>query len=154
MTEEAVTTKIISWLEARGWTILAYDFPQSGTGKTFRPNAVTPGCKTSGNFIPDIVAYRGGVVIIMENKPRLDSSDFHKLDNINKGQTHSMAITEFLDDYKYEHIAYGIGIPKTAAKRRIQELLPLVDFVLQIAEEKVEIISSTELGFFSGDLGE
>ena len=32
MREEKVTKNILDWLEENGWTIICYDFPQSGTG--------------------------------------------------------------------------------------------------------------------------
>ena len=38
MNEEEVTKSILSKLRSDSWTIISFDFPQSGTGKTLHPN--------------------------------------------------------------------------------------------------------------------
>lgn len=37
-TEEQITKAILVWLEGNGWSILCYDFPQSGTAISLHPN--------------------------------------------------------------------------------------------------------------------
>lgn len=38
MTEEQVTKAILQYLQNKGWHIVCFDFPQSGTGRVLHPN--------------------------------------------------------------------------------------------------------------------
>jgi hypothetical protein len=52
-----VTKTILSYLSSKGWNIVAYDFPQSGTGIMLHPDR-NYSEKNKGGIIPDIVAVK------------------------------------------------------------------------------------------------
>lgn len=111
MKEEKVTIHILTWLQLKGWAIVSYDFPQSGTGTLLHPNTESKKEKNKGGFIPDIVAVKGQTACFFENKDRYYKKDFDKLYEIKMNNSHSCAIDMLLDNSSIENIAYGIGIP-------------------------------------------
>ena len=66
MTEEELTISLLEFLQVKGWDIICYDFPQSGTGRMIHPDDTNS--KTEGGIIPDIVALKDGICIFFENK--------------------------------------------------------------------------------------
>ncbi len=128
LTEEDVTKQIIKWLLDRGWAIVTYDFPQSGTGRQLHPNNTTS--KTEGIIIPDIVAHKRDVVLYFENKDRFVLSDFVKLRSVKNTDEYSNDWAKLLKGYKYRVIYYGIGIPFTANNlKKAEEYCEYVDYV-------------------------
>ncbi|MDP3057240.1 MAG: hypothetical protein Q8N37_01815 [bacterium] len=131
ISEESVTKTIISWLEKNGWSIICFDFPQSGTGKVLHSNN-RAGLKNKDSIIPDIVAIKNGVVIFCENKDRFSFSDFQKVESIKKENNYSDSINKLLSSYQYTSIYYGIGLPITPQNReKINESRTQVDFVIE-----------------------
>ena len=134
MTEEDVTKGIMKWLTERGWSIICYDFPHSGTGRQLHPNGSTD--KTAGIVIPDIVAYRDGIVLDFENKRTFTQSDFGKVRFLRSTNNYSKAWANLLQGFPHHVIYYGIGLPY--APRNIQKsknLLDMTDFVAFIKED-------------------
>ncbi len=128
LTEEDVTKQIIKWLIEKGWKIVAYDFPQSGTGRQLHPNNAAN--KTDGIIIPDIVAHKGNTVVYFENKDRFVLSDFTKLHYVKKSNNYSKDWAKLLRNYDYEVIYYGVGIPFTHSNlSKAEEYCGYVDFV-------------------------
>ena len=116
--EENITKAIISWLEKGGWSIICFDFPQSGTGKVLHSNNRT-GLKNKDSIIPDIVAIKGGVVVFFENKDRFFLSDFQKLKNIKEENNYSDSLNQLLISHKYTSIYFGIGLPINSKTGRV-----------------------------------
>jgi hypothetical protein len=135
MTEESVTKKILFWLESQGWNIVAFDFPQSGTGVILHSNSPNRTGKNKGSFIPDIIAVKFNVAVLFENKNRFVKSDFIKLNSIKVNETHSEAIWETLAPCGISTLLFGIAMPHSIAN--IQKAIPcfdLVDFVICLSE--------------------
>lgn len=111
-TEARVTKSIIKSLIDEEWKIIAYDFPQSGTGIVIHPNEVfRTKTKNKDSFIPDIICTRKNIALFFENKDRFYLNDFIKLENIRRNNIYSDDINKILGDCDFQ-IYYGIGIPK------------------------------------------
>lgn len=137
--EEGITKAIISWLEKNSWSIICFDFPQSGTGKVLHSNNRT-GLKNKDSIIPDIIAIKNGIVVFFENKDRFFISDFQKLENIKKENNYSDSINQFLLSHKYSRVYFGIGLPITSKNReRINENKTKVDFVIDSDSDIVKV---------------
>lgn len=129
LTEEQVAKSIIRWLVRNGWTIIAFDFPQSGTGRCLHPNDTNS--KTEGIWIPDIVAHKGNNLIFFENKDRFVYNDFEKVARLKNTTCYSMAIKEITQGYEYNNILYGIGFPKSPSNiSQAASNLDMIDFLV------------------------
>lgn len=143
MTEEQVTKALLLWLTENGWSIVCYDFPQSGTGRFLHPNGTTEKNKDAIN--PDIVAVKEKYCVFFENKNRFYFPDFQKIQALRTTADYSDAIRDLLAGYEVEKIRYGIGYPAVSHKRKAKESLHMVDFVMGIREDKtVEILYDSE----------
>lgn len=144
MTEEHVTKQIMRWLINHDWEIVAYDFPQSGTGKYLHPNKAyrEENSKNSQAFIPDIVACKKGIALFFENKNRFVLDDFVKIQNIRDNNIYTDAIESLLKNYNVENIYYGIGAVKSELFiKNASEYVSYVDFVVMVGNE-VEFLTS------------
>ena len=129
LTEEQVAKSIIRWLVRNGWTIIAFDFPQSGTGRCLHPNDTDS--KTDGIWIPDIIAHKGNNLIFFENKDRYVYNDFEKVERLKNTTCYSMAIKEITQGYEYESIHYGIGFPQSPSNiSKAASNLDMIDFLV------------------------
>lgn len=129
LTEEQVTKSIIRQLVNDGWTIISFDFPQSGTGRCLHPNNTDS--KTDGIWIPDIVAHKADCLIFFENKDRYVYKDFEKVDRLKKSSCYSMAIREITQGYEYSKVYYGIGFPTSQSDiNKAISNLGLIDFLV------------------------
>ncbi len=142
MTEERVTKSIMEWLEKEGWSILSYDFPQSGTGTCLQPNITIPGSKNQDTVIPDIVAYKGTAVAIFENKTNFSFPDVQKLFSIKSTGSHSLSLKDLLTGINYQNIFYGLGLHKTQKNiTQASENKELIDFIIVVNDNrKIEIL--------------
>lgn len=132
MTEEQVTKKILSWLIDKGWRIVCFDFPQSGTGRFLHPNNTAEKNKKAIN--PDIVAVKGYNCLFFENKGYFYFPDFQKVNELRHTDDYSDSIDMLLKDYKIKNILYGIGYPASAHKKKAKESLDMVDFIIGVGE--------------------
>lgn len=130
MTEEHVTRQILEWLITAGWTIVCFDFPQSGTGRFLHPNGTRERNKDSIN--PDIVAVRENTCVFFEDKDRFYDPDFRKVHKLITTDDYSEAINDLLKDYTIEKIYYGIGMPESAYGKKSRESEELVDFIVGV----------------------
>lgn len=131
MKEEFVTLSVMSWLSSEGWSILSYDFPQSGTGFILRKNGTRH--KTKATFIPDIVAVKNNTALIFENKDHFSCDDVSKLELLKNSDEYSNSLNTLLGDYKSYKIYFGIAIPKISieCKKSIVQK-DNVDFILTV----------------------
>lgn len=132
MQEEDVTKSILSWLKKTGWQIVCYDYPQSGTGHTLKPN--NSRTKNKGCINPDIVAVntKTKVCLFFENKNRFYRKDFIKQNTLKVDNQYTHAISNLLDGYSVEAIYYGIGLPLDKYTKTAAECAQLVDFVIGV----------------------
>ena len=129
LTEEQVAKSIIRWLVRNGWTIIAFDFPQSGTGRCLHPNDTDS--KTDGIWIPDIVAHKGRNLVFFENKDRFVYNDFEKVIRLKNTTCYSMAIKDVTQGYEYDNIYYGIGFPQSLSNiSKAASNLNMIDFLV------------------------
>lgn len=131
MTEEFVTLKIMSHLQQTGWTIVCYDFPQSGTGIMLHPDGDEVS-KNEGAIIPDIVAVKAGVCLFFENKNRFYKKDYEKCNNLKINNNYKTSISSLISGYQINAIYYGIGMPTQSHTRMAQKMARLVDFVVGV----------------------
>jgi hypothetical protein len=135
LTEEQVTKAILDWLEANGWEIICFDFPQSGTGVSLHPNEELRTTKNEGAFIPDIVAIKNGSVVFFENKDRFVLADFIKVEELKKNNDFSNSIERLLNDFEYSNIFYGVGLAHSDnTENKTNDNLDKIDFALFISE--------------------
>jgi hypothetical protein len=138
MTEENVTISVIERLRENGWKILSFDYPQSGTGKLIKPDSKE---KNLGGFIPDIVAFKNGVVLFWENKDHFVFEDFTKIKNIKESEAFIKPIKDFLSKIDYGYIYFGIAIPKVDAEiNKASKYYKYIDFFVTVDSREVDIL--------------
>lgn len=134
MKEENVTKAILKWLMNSQWEIICFDFPQSGTGKVLHPSNSTS--KTEGAIIPDIIAFKNGIVVDFENKDRFVYEDFEKVKFLKSTTLYDKSLQNLLKGYEYTNIYYGIGMPFTENNhiKSIQNS-EMVDFIVYVKDD-------------------
>lgn len=135
MTEEQVTKAIMGWLISRGWHIICFDFPQSGTGRPLHPDR-SGGEKNKASVIPDIVAVKGATCVFFENKDRFYYPDYKKVNELIVNNRYTEAIARLLCGYAVNDIFYGIGLPADKHEKRSREASDLVDFIIGVENDK------------------
>ena len=136
LNEEKVTKLILIWLEANEWEIICYDFPQSGTGFVLHPNAkIREETKNKGSTIPDVIAVKGKVAVLFENKDRFVLSDFEKINELKTHSDYSNSLNDLLKNYEIETIFYGVGLPfQDHYSSKVTDNIKLVDFIIFVDE--------------------
>lgn len=135
MNEEFVTKSIIYYLKENGWNIFAFDYPQSGTGFLIHPNDRLE--KNKESIIPDIIANKESICIIMENKSYYYEKDFIKLDNLKNDISYSDDLNNILKRLNCKNIKYGIGLPeKDFISNKSNEHINLVDFIITVDDSR------------------
>lgn len=129
MTEEMVTKGILAFLMSRGWKIVSFDYPQSGTGRALHPRGSLS--KTEGVLIPDIVAVKDGVSIYLENKDHYYHDDFLKVASVLNKKDYAEAFGNVLG-VNQETMLGGVGLPESGCGSISEEDKQLVDFVLKV----------------------
>jgi hypothetical protein len=138
ITEEQTTKAILDWLESRGWQIICFDFPQSGTGLSLHPNIELRTTKNKGALIPDIVAIRKDVVVFFENKDRFVLDDLLKVNYLRTNSDYSNSIKKLLTTFKYRDIFYGIGLAHSnSAENNLNKHLEKIDFAIFYKTDKI-----------------
>lgn len=135
MREEHVTRAILKWLIANNWSVVCFDFPQSGTGRFLHPNGENED-KNKDSINPDIVAVKAGICIFSENKDKFYYPDYKKQNQLKTTDDYSNSISDLLKNYFVEQIFYGIGLPTSKHKQRSINSAHLVDFILGVDDDK------------------
>lgn len=131
MTEEQVTKAILNALIKGEWKIIAFDFPQSGSGKMLHPNDNISE-KNKGGIVPDIVAVKNRLCLFFENKDRFVLGDFHKVSALINENQYSNSITVLLSDYSIDKILYGVAFPSGKWSSKSKLNASLVDFIVGV----------------------
>lgn len=135
MNEEFVTKSIIYYLKRNGWNIFSFDYPQSGTGFLIHPNDRFH--KNKESIIPDIIANKDSICIIMENKSFFYKDDFIKLDELSNSEIYTNDLEKLTARLGCEKILYGIGLPNTVEiANKNQYIINLVDFIITVDKSK------------------
>jgi hypothetical protein len=148
ITEEQVTKNILKWLKNNDWKIIAYDFPQSGTGKYLHPNKNIRQKETKNHqaFIPDIVAIKNDTAIFFENKNRFFLDDFIKLKEVKNNNNYSISISNLLNKYSISNIYFGIGaIDNELFVKSSKNFIEYVDFIVLISNKLNNIKIYTDI---------
>jgi len=134
MNEEQVTEVAEEYLEGKGWTMFAVDYPTSGSGLRLHPNDREDGTKHSGSIVPDIVAYRGETLLIVESKPYFDRNDAEKLAEIAEGR-YSESLERRVYSTEVAEIETALAFPKEHQSAVREELLDKVDYLLLVESD-------------------
>ena len=150
MREEKVTKNILDWLEENGWTIICYDFPQSGTGVLLHLNNKNRIEKNKGGIIPDIIAVKKQSAVFFENKDRFYEPDFDKLNEIKTESNYSDSLDQLLIGHNISDIYYGIGLPDSQKDvDKSKQHLEKIDFIISTNKKKQVTIHYDVYGILS-----
>lgn len=146
MGEGKITKKIIQFLKSNNWHILTFDFPQSGTGRNFKPSKECfeeSANKNKEHIIPDILAVKDGVMVLFENKSYFYLDDFKKINELKINNCYEDDIEEFLKLLKIEVSKKYYGIGCVDDKKFYEEAEPyyeLTDFIVTVNEMGIEVV--------------
>lgn len=89
MTESFIHVSMREFLKKNGWTLIAGEYPGGSDDELYvfgvmdpavaRDNSPDPRRHSEGEMIPDLLAYKGGVILVIEAKPRYSLEDKRKL---------------------------------------------------------------------------
>lgn len=134
ITEEFVTTKLVSWLKSNGWRILCFDFPQSGTGFCLRPNGSVS--KTKDVIIPDIVAEKDNCGVVFENKDRFFLGDFNKVEKLRLSSNYVDGLKVLFAGELPSKMFYGISFPNFEYQlAKAEPFLKKTDFLVTVTPD-------------------
>lgn len=83
MEEEEVTRKLYDYLRAKGWEMLSYGVPKGMKARTIHD--IDSGFRARDSIIPDIIARKENVLLVIESKPQFSLEDITKLKNMTDG---------------------------------------------------------------------
>ena len=136
MKEEQVTKNLLQWLISNSWSIVCFDFPQSGTGRILHPDD-SASEKNKSAIIPDIVAVKDGICLFFENKDRFYYQDFEKQNFLITNNRYENSIAKLLQNYSINCILYGIGMPLANYSDKAVTASSLVDFVVCVSNDTI-----------------
>lgn len=137
MNEEFITKSFLKFLLTKGWEILSYDFPQSGTGLNLQLNQIfrQPATKNEGMITPDIIAFKDGIGLISENKLYFDRQDVDKLTKIRQG-IYSESLNRIFRGKQVNSLVLGIVLPNIITEiSKAQNYFDQIDFVFGINKD-------------------
>lgn len=127
--EEQITKQILLDLSESEFQILAFDFPQSGTGIL-----LVPELETLPKMNIDIIALKGKNIWFFENKDRYYPKDFDKLFLFKRNLRYYEK--SFFDKFKLDLNNYQIktliGLPMSAAIKIKNDKRKLVDEIWMV----------------------
>lgn len=139
MTEEKITLAIIEWLKKNKHEIIAFDFPQSGTGICIHPDDRSD--KTLKTFIPDIIALKNKKLYFFENKGFYCQQDFEKIKKIRETSYYSNDYGKIINRYNAKECYFGIGGPDTKEfQNKALANCESTDFIVSVSGKNVKIM--------------
>jgi hypothetical protein len=131
MTEEFITKSIMMYLQDNGWSLISFDYPQSGSGYRFNRNLVNVCKSTQNSIIPDVMALINDVLFIWENKNKFTLNDLLKYDNFATAYSDSLESLKLSISFK--GICFGIGLANTSYNvRKTLEYREKLDFAVLV----------------------
>ena len=92
MTESFVHVAMRDFLKKKGWLLIAGEYPNGSDDElnvlsisdptVAKDNSPDPRRHSVGEIIPDLIAYKNGVILIIEAKPNYSKEDKNKLINL------------------------------------------------------------------------
>lgn len=134
MTEEHVTKSILNWLIQKGWYIVCFDFPQSGTGILIHPDSGRSE-KNKGSINPDIIAVKDKGCVYFENKDHYYLPDFYKVNSLIRDNHYSVALNRLLAPFNVDKKYFGIGLPIQKYGKNAYKNRNLVDFIVGVESD-------------------
>jgi hypothetical protein len=123
ITESFVHVAMREYLKNNGWLLIAGEYPNGSDDElnvlsisdptVARDNSPDPRRHSSGEIIPDLIAYKNGVILIVEAKPGYSFEDKEKLDNLLRNERSrliSSLIKFSAGKYQYSNIDYNNAI--------------------------------------------
>lgn len=119
MTEDYIHVAMRQYLKNEGWQLIAGEFP-GGTDDELnvlsisdpvvaRDNSPTPRQHSTGEIIPDLFAYKDGIILVVEAKPKYSAADREKLIDLFNAKRERMiaALIKFsANKPEFSHIDY------------------------------------------------
>lgn len=133
MKEEAITLAVVKFLRAHGFEIIAFDYPGSGSGLRLSPD--NRSSKNNG-IIPDVIAFRGDCLIIIESKPTFVLEDVNKLQPLRNGVDYATSLQRLLHLSDTQSIYYGICFEHTDLEiTKAKKYSNQIDFILTVSRD-------------------
>lgn len=89
MTESMIHIAMRQYLKNTGWTLVAGEYPGGSDDELYvfsvmdptvaRDNSPDPRRHSEGEIVPDLLAYKDGVILVVEAKPKYSADDKEKL---------------------------------------------------------------------------
>ncbi|QWD46613.1 hypothetical protein G6659_03700 [Polynucleobacter paneuropaeus] len=130
---------MLSWLKDEGWIIVAYDYPQSGTGYSLHSKERMNGSKNIGAIIPDIVAVRNDAAIFFENKVDFNLVDIEAISILRGSGLYDDSISVLLKSFNaVRKITFGITLQESSNNlKKIMEHKSSLDFAFLINQDLI-----------------
>lgn len=133
MKEEAITLAVVNFLKSKGFVIIAFDYPGSGSGLRLSPEE--RGSKNNG-MIPDIIACCGAILIIIESKPTFVLDDVNKLQPLRDGTDYFKALQRLMQLSNTHVILYGVCFEHNDRQNaKANNYKDKLDFVLTVSAD-------------------
>ncbi len=133
LSEEQVTIAIIKQLRHVNWHIVSFDFPQSGTGRALIAKGNGP-ASSRRRVVPDVIAVRNEICLILENKHAFDINDVRKLEEIRDSGRYNRSLESILRPYRITNFIFGIGLPIADGSASKELIVPALDVLLAVDE--------------------
>lgn len=136
LTEERITRTLLSWLKHQGWTIVSYDYPQSGTGYSLHSIKRVESSKNNGVIIPDIVAIKNGEVIFFENKVQFSKVDIDAIALLRDSGLYDGSISTLLKQFfPINEVRFGLALKDSTNNfKKLNEHHKFLDFAFLVKE--------------------
>lgn len=111
ITESFVHVAMRQYLKSDGWQLVAGEYPGGSDDELYvlsimdpevaRDNSPDPRRHSEGEIIPDLFAYKDGIMLIIEAKPKYSSSDKEKLRDLLENKKE--LLIQSMKKFCYEH---------------------------------------------------
>lgn len=119
MTETLIHVAMREFLKKQGWTLIAGEYPGGSDDELFvfsvmdpavaRDNSPAPRRHSEGEIVPDLLAYKDGMILVIEAKPKYSAGDKRKLERLFNEKR--QLLIDSLDQFcRSRHILPGIKI--------------------------------------------
>lgn len=147
MTEAEVTLALRKIFLDNRWQILAFDFPQSGTGTIIQQDN---SCEKNKNaIVPDLVAKKANMGIYLENKNRFFLDDFEKINELRNNNKYNDGISKLFGGLIPDKMWYGIGIPdNTIHIKNSLKYTHMIDILITVDKSKNIFVRYSDPEFY------
>jgi len=148
--EEEITRALYDFLRAKKWEILSYGVPRGMKARVVHdPDS---GFRSKDSIIPDIIARRENVLLVMENKSRLAVRDVIKLQKMTLGHVRYMKEIFKLSEIENVVIQRALGLSEFSLDRDSQRIPE--DFIIFIVDTTITVYARPHVQIPANLLGE